>query len=181
MGSEAGSRQAGDCPATIGVLKRAVAIYLAHAYPEGKPPAVVERRLAWRSEDDDAPAPVHQPPFELASDAGTRHASIYALRLGNSSYPHMKLQFQTWPSDEGFLLSVNTHDQVAAPPVDSPEYERFRSLQAENQRLKQAIEAAWEAEGLPTFVRYLRDYLRHEEEGRDRDAAGSEPDGPGPG
>ena len=35
----------------------------------------------------------------------------------------------------------------------------FRALQAENQRLKEAIEQAWDEAGLPTFLRYLRDYI----------------------
>ena len=33
------------------------------------------------------------------------------------------------------------------------------ALQAENQKLKVAIELAWDEAGLPTFPRYLRDYL----------------------
>ena len=33
------------------------------------------------------------------------------------------------------------------------------TLQAENQRLKEAIEQAWDQAGLPTFLRYLRDYI----------------------
>ena len=58
------------------------------------------------------------------------------------------------------MLSVNTHDQVLAPAPDAPDAEAFRALQAENQRIKETIEAAWDRAGLPTFLRYLRDYLR---------------------
>src|SRR5690606_41473772 len=65
------------------------------------------------------------------------------------SYPHMKLQVQPWPSPAGFLLSVNTHDQVAPPDPSSPQAEAFRALQAANQRYKLEIEAAWEQAGLP--------------------------------
>jgi hypothetical protein len=35
----------------------------------------------------------------------------------------------------------------------------FRELQAENQRLKEGIEQAWDDAGLPTFLRYLREYI----------------------
>ena len=35
----------------------------------------------------------------------------------------------------------------------------FRALQAENQRLKEAIERAWDQAGIPTFLRYLRTYI----------------------
>ena len=45
--------------------------------------------------------------------------------------------------------------------------EAFRALQSENKRLKEAIESEWDQAGLPTFLRYLKDYIR------DRAAAGS--------
>ena len=41
----------------------------------------------------------------------------------------------------------------------SADAQAFRDLQAENQRLKEAIEQAWDEAGLPTFLRYLRDYI----------------------
>ncbi len=44
--------------------------------------------------------------------------------------------------------------------------EAFRDLQAENQRLKEAIESEWDHAGLPTFLRYLKDYIK------DRTASG---------
>ncbi len=40
------------------------------------------------------------------------------------------------------------------------------ALQAEDQRLKVAIEQAWDEAGLPTFPRYLRDYLAVQAAGR---------------
>ena len=53
--------------------------------------------------------------------------------------------------------------------VELPAFERyretylddaaFRELQAENQRLKEVIEQAWDDAGLPTFLRYLREYI----------------------
>ena len=50
---------------------------------------------------------------------------------------------------------------------NSPDASAFRALQAENQRLKEAIEQAWDQAGLPTFLRYLREYIA--------DRAGGEP------
>ena len=35
----------------------------------------------------------------------------------------------------------------------------FAELQAENQRLKELIEEAWDRQGLPTFLRYLKNYI----------------------
>ena len=91
------------------------------------------------------------------------------LRLGNLRYPHMKLQIQPWPNEAGFMLSVNTHDQVLAIDPASSNAQAFRDLQAENQRLKEAIEAAWDEAGLPTFLSYLRRYIE--------DRAGAAPRG----
>src|SRR5690606_6837451 len=103
-----------------------------------------------------------------ASASGPDRSATYSLRLGNARYPHMKLQVQAWPAPVGFLLSVNTHDQVVPPDPDSPQADAFRALQASNQRFKQDIEAAWAAAGLPTFLSYLKDYIDHEEGRADR-------------
>ncbi len=151
---------------SLGELRRAAEIYLGVAYdgPDGAPEAV-RRRLEW-SGGVAAEALLEAPPFERANRLGGDRPAAYALRLGNAAYPHMKLQVQPWPNAAGFMLSVNTHDQVlaAVAPV-ADDADRYRALQAENQRYKDRIEAAWDAAGLPTFLRYLSDYLR------DRDAA----------
>jgi hypothetical protein len=142
----------------LDLLRKAAEIYLALAYPAGVPPEAVQRRLKW----DDGCAPdelLSRPPFERSGKAPGRQTAIFALRLGNYRYPHMKLQIQPWPTDAGFMLSVNTHDQVAGACSNAPDAQAFRALQAENQRLKEAIEQAWDEAGLPTFLRYLRDYI----------------------
>jgi hypothetical protein len=137
-------------------LRRAVAIYLSLAYPSGDPPAAVSRRLDWPADMGPA-ALIAKPPFEKANKPGS--PPIHALRLGNVRYPHMKLQIQPWPSRAGYMLSVNTHDQVLALEPSAEDAAAFRDLQAENARMKEAIELAWDQAGLPTFLRYLRDYL----------------------
>jgi hypothetical protein len=71
----------------------------------------------------------------------------------------MKLQIQPWAHPAGHLFSVNTHDQLLAPVPDAADAEAFRALQAENQKVKEAIEAAWDRAGLPIFLRYLREYI----------------------
>lgn len=139
-------------------LRRAIELYLAIAYPGGELPAPVRRRLEWPAADDLATL-LASPPFEKAGKARGTNSPIYALRLGNYQYPHMKMQVQSWPIPQGFILSVNTHDQVMALEPDSADAEGFRRVQAENQRLKEQIELAWDRAGLPTFVRYLRDYI----------------------
>ncbi len=144
----------------IDVLRCAIDVYLAQAYPSGALPESVRRRLVWQA---DLPASMllTHPPFERGARRWARGASIFALRLGNARYPHMKLQIQPWPNAAGFLLSVNTHDQVLSLDPTADDAPAFRALQAENQRLKEAIEQAWDQDGLPTFLRYLREYIAH--------------------
>ena len=115
--------------------------------------------LAWR-EGCAADELSAQSPFERAGKAAGRPVPIYALRLGNHRYPHMKLQVQPWPNRAGFMLSVNSHDQVSGLDSGAADAAAFREIQAENQRLKEAIEEAWDSAGLPTFLRYLRDYIK---------------------
>jgi hypothetical protein len=143
----------------LDLLRRAAEIYLELAYPSSVIPAPVARRLIW-PDGDQAEVLLNGPPFERAGKAPGRATPIYALRLGNHRYPHMKLQIQPWPNDAGFMLSVNTHDQVAGLNLEAADGQAFRDLQGENQRLKEAIEQGWENAGLPTFLRYLRDYIQ---------------------
>src|SRR4051812_35629147 len=95
-------------------LRKAVEVYLSLAYPSGPPPEAVRRRLEWPPAED-ADALLGRPPFERAGKGDDRSAApAFALRLGNARYPHMKLQVQPWPTAAGYMLSVNTHDQVLA-------------------------------------------------------------------
>jgi hypothetical protein len=147
------------CGLRIDLLRQAAQIYVRLAYPTGTFPEVVSRRLAWR-EDCSAEVLLKGAPFERAGKAPGRPSPTYALRLGNHSYPHMKLQIEGWPNDAGFLISVNTHDQVTGIDLCAVDVEAFRALQAENKRLKEAIESEWDQAGLPTFLRYLKDYIK---------------------
>ena len=144
----------------LDLLRCATEIYVGLAYPAGVVPEVVQRRLVWR-EGCVADELLSAPPFERAGKAPGRPAPIYALRLGNHRYPHMKLQIQPWPNNAGFMLSVNSHDQVSGLDLGADDAQAFRDLQAENQRLKEAIEEAWDDAGMPTFLRYLRDYIKN--------------------
>jgi hypothetical protein len=141
----------------LDLLRRAVEIYLGIAYPSSEPPPAVRRRLDW-APGLDAHDLLSGPPFERVGKSPAEKP-IYALRLGNGRYPHMKLQIQPWDARHGFLLSVNTHDHALALDPNAPDADAFMAIQAENQRLKVEIEQAWDEAGLPTFPRYLRDYL----------------------
>jgi hypothetical protein len=147
------------CGLRIDLLRNAAQIYVKLAYPSGNVPDVVSRRLTWR-EDCSADVLLTAPPFERAGRAPSRPSPVYALRLGNHTYPHMKLQIEAWPNEAGFLISVNTHDQVTGIDLCAIDAEAFRAVQAENKRLKEAIESEWDEAGLPTFLRYLKDYIK---------------------
>lgn len=154
-----------SCPADlqnlrIDVLRQAVAIYMAMSYPEGVLPANVAGRLNWPDEADTERL-LGKPPFETAGTNKSTGTPIFALRLGNARYPHMKLQIQPWPNSSGFLLSVNTHDQVLALDPNAQGLPAFKEIQTENQRLKEVIEQAWDDAKLPTFLRYLREYIEN--------------------
>jgi len=156
----------------VDVLRRAAAIYLKLAYPSGEWPEPVKRRLDW-TEGAPPQELLTRPPFEKAGKVPGTQTPIFALRLGNARYPHMKLQIQPWPNDAGLMLSVNTHDQIAGLDLALADAQGFKELQAHNQALKEAIEQAWEDEALPTFLKYLRDYLEHRAE--EPPPAGDEP------
>jgi hypothetical protein len=158
MESTRGTGHEGLQALRLDLLRQAAGLYIRMAYPSGIIHEVVRRRLDWR-EDVPADELLIKPPFERAGKAPGQPTPIYALRLGNHRYPHMKLQIQPWPNEAGFMLSVNTHDQVAGVNLSDGDAQAFRDLQAENQRLKEAIEQAWDEAGLPTFLRYLRDYI----------------------
>jgi hypothetical protein len=169
----------------LDLLRRAAGLYLDIAYPKGDIRDLIQRRLDWR-EDIPAEESLTRPPFERAGKAPGQSTPIYALRLGNHRYPHMKLQIQPWPNEAGFMLSVNTHDQVAGVNLSESDAQAFRDLQTENQRLKEAIEQAWDDAGLPTFLRYLRDYIENRRGSTpscdmdDRSASGADPSGQPP-
>ena len=141
----------------LDTIRRAVAIYLQIAYPASEPPPAVRRRLVW-PEAKDLGSLVSHAPFERVGRTPDNEP-IFGLRLGNARYPHMKLQIQPWDIKDGFLLSVNTHDHALTLDPKAPDAAAFMELQSENQRLKLAIENAWDQDNLPTFPRYLRNYL----------------------
>jgi hypothetical protein len=159
MESPTGSNRDALGELRLDILRQAVEIYLKLAYPSGDIPDVVRSRLIW-PEGLTAAELLTKAPFERAGKVPGRQTPIYALRLGNFRYPHMKLQIQPWPNPAGFMLSVNTHDQVAALDIGAADAQAFRDLQAANQHLKESIEQAWDDACLPTFLRYLRDYIQ---------------------
>lgn len=148
-------------------LWRAIDIYLQHAYqgpaseagfPAATPLAVQARLQALRSADErelyDSSVLERD-----ASPAGPASPRRYSLRLGNRSYPHMKLVIDRAPDGRGYLLRADTHDNHVRPKPGSRDEKPFLDLMEKNRLYAEAIETAWEQEGLPTFKKFLRDDL----------------------
>ena len=124
------------------------------------PPEAVRRRLDWPA-DVDAATLLSRPPFERAGKGTPGPAApIYALRLGNRRYPAHEAPDPAL-AERGRLHALGQHPRPGRwrSTPSAADAQAFRELQAENQRLKEAIEQAWDQAGLPTFLRYLREYI----------------------
>jgi hypothetical protein len=134
-------------------VMHAVDIYMKLAYGE-QIPLTIRSLLgvlrSWKGDFFRSPA--------IAADKEDPYRRL-TIRLGNRQYPHMKLAMERSPDASVYLFRADTHDGHWLPPPEDPEYEPFRLVMEENQKIAQSIEAAWAQEGLPTFKTYLRDDL----------------------
>ena len=139
-------------------LSRACHLFLAHAYPQG--PGTIPAPVAvFLSIDPEGPHEhLLRPP--LCQTLRTAEGGVrgYALRLGSSAYPHLKLQVVACES-ASCVFAVDTHDQLPIA-ADDPDAPRWAALRLANRQLKEQIERAWEAEGLCTLNTLLRRELR---------------------
>ncbi len=139
-------------PISAGMLKQAINVYIQLAYPGGIPPVIQQRidPIAPLVDTDLVP----EDHFEVMQ----KEPRLLALRLGQPMYPHMKLVIEPNPSG-GFLLRADAHDTHLHAPPGSPDEKFLTMIRAANKELTEKIEAAWVAQGLPTFRQYLRDQL----------------------
>jgi len=135
-------------------IRRAVELYLAAAYGDDRP-AAVDRLM---------PGEAFEPGSYLMSDrvertpdsCGLREVRSFALRLGNRWYPHMKLRISRPPNERVYLFCVDCHDAMLQAPAGSPDGPALEQLKRHNASLAAAIDAAWDAAGLPTEKGFLR-------------------------
>ena len=133
------------------LIRRAVALYMHHAWPGGEARPIFDPR---RLEGVESVQEI----FELcerprASDP--EMLDCYSLRLGNEYYPFMKCVLHEYLLDEEFFFVVDTHDDFDVP-ADNPDHGAWQRIRLRNRELKQLIEADWAREGIPTH----RDLLR---------------------
>jgi len=148
-------------------VRRAVAVYLEHAWPgTGFPrPRVTEKDLEGAATMAELFARCEKPRHgdHLSSQR-------YTLRLGNVRYPFMKFVIQEYLVKGEFFFSVDTHDDLDVRD-DNPDYCAWQELKRFNAALKIEVEEAWRRAGLPTHsdLRELAEGLaRVEREGTKR-------------
>ena len=133
------------------LVVRAIDAYLRCAY-EGAPPESVAAR-ADEVRRASAGALYDCPAFERDAPPGVVR---YALRLGNSCYPHMKLVIEHLPARDAWFFRADTHDDHVVVEPSDPDYRAFQALTARNRAIAAAIESAWALDGLDTFRAFLR-------------------------
>ncbi|MBI3831267.1 MAG: hypothetical protein HY291_17240 [Planctomycetes bacterium] len=142
------------------LLNRAIDIYWAHAY---RRKADSKRQAPKFPEDENLPKILTgKHPFEDLSGGpqsvpiqGGALPRVFALRLGNDAYPHMKVALVESYFHDEFVFSVDRHDTFHFEP-DVPGYDAWCELKEINRILKEAIEDAWHKAGIPT-LRSLRE------------------------
>lgn len=87
----------------------------------------------------------------------------FAVRVGRTGYPPMKMTILPYGDTSDFVFGVDTHDRLELPP-NAPDFEEFQKVRQFNQQLAGRIERAFEAAGLPTQASMLKDFLRRRRE-----------------
>jgi CheY-like chemotaxis protein len=132
----------------VDLLRRAIDLYLEHAYgsaKEGRQKSVDLGRVKGTGE---ALALFINETGRGEAGTGARR---YALRLGNRRYPFMKFVVQEYLIENEFFFSVDTHDQMEIRS-SVPDFREWLEIKRFNRELKEEIESSWVAEGLPTFA-----------------------------
>ncbi len=137
---------------TVGLLRHAIRVYAEVAWAASTmPPVTIDG-------DDSDPL---EPRLGALVEAGTLAdetlrtgdvaTRIFTLRLGNPHYPFMKLVLQEHLVEGMFFFSVDTHDQMfGGGEAQGADLDELQELKRANLALKEKIEHAWDAAGLPT-------------------------------
>lgn len=148
-----------DLPTDL--FSRACRLYLEEAYPDGPASLTPSLRAYWEipvdADVEDYLAPSSKTRAFCQVLSGTHPG--YQLRLGCAAYPYLKMTIQGMPSEgqNCWLFGVDTHDSWHHP--EHPDRAKWIALQSANRSLKARIETAWEAAGLLTQNRLLREEL----------------------
>jgi hypothetical protein len=141
---------------TTDLLGRACRTFLELAYPGGESTIPEQRRPFLRLSPDQPLAAVLERRDvcqTLLHPGGSVRG--YALRLGSTRFPHLKLQVIALDNAASWVFTVDTHDTLKCT-LTPAETEEWGRIQNENRKLKDRIERAWEGQGLLTFNAILR-------------------------
>jgi len=143
---------------SAGQIRQAIEIYLRHAYPAGPP----EKALRFLPPERFCPAEWLRSDFVEPDekDAPPEQVRSFALRIGNSRYPHMKLRLTRPPSERVYLFMVDSHDAFLTAAPGSADERPLEELKRHNAAVAAAITADLDAAGLPTERNYLREKIR---------------------
>ncbi len=127
-------------------VRRAIAIYMQHAWPAS---AAEKPRFDCAKLEGLSDLPAIFARFENNTRDDDVSLKRYTLRLGNRRYPFMKFVVQEFLVNGEYFFSVDTHDRLDVRP-GSADFEEWEKLKTWNRSLKAVIEEAWDAAGLPT-------------------------------
>jgi len=139
---------------TAGQIRMAIEKYLHVAYAGKTPESILELLPL----EDFVPAQWLMSDSVERDPAGAPLPAVrsFAVRLGNSQYPNMKLRISLPPRDRVYLFSVDSHDGFLHASAGTPDHDALETLKVHNGHIASEVTAAWEAEGLMTERNYLR-------------------------
>lgn len=145
----------------VDVLRQACRVFFDLAYPDG-PSTVPAGKLPYSQIPEDARVEDYLPPAPVATgivNLLTGAHEGYSIRLGSAAFPFLRLTLQHVADESGdrWVAGVDTHDAWRHP--DHADAAAWLALQAANRELKSRIEHAFEAAGLCTHNRLLRQQL----------------------
>ena len=139
-------------------IRCAIELYVELAY-EGEP-SEAARALIPADNFEPREWLMRDPVERTPADASLPDVRSFALRLGNSTYPHMKLRLSRPPRHGRYVFSVDCHDACLCAPEGSPDHEALEELKRHNCEIAGAVNAALDRAGLPTERNYLREKIR---------------------
>jgi hypothetical protein len=142
---------------TPDMLRQALALYLREAFPDGLPES--KRALAKIPSEGTLTEILRASAFEpiTLGDTGER-PDIWSLPIGCPGSDRVKFCLKRVSLSEDFLFNVDIHDLYLGRP-DGEESDAERREREAGEVLKRTVEDAWTKAGLPTFVKYMEDYL----------------------
>jgi len=142
-------------PPPAGQIGQAIELYMRHAYGPDRPQRAL-KLLPPEGDFDPAAYLAGEKVERPANPPEPGHGEWFAIRLGNSMYPHMKLKVVYLPAKEAWLFNVDSHDTFVEAPRGSPDSAELVRLKEFNASVAEAVEADWDRAGLLTQKGLLR-------------------------